>query len=305
MKDFTGLVKKYQDQKQFPRMIGTGGGMDYLIVARNPDKGVQLGIKPLFGAGSTENGPAIIVGFRLRAARIPGANVAQMEGEAAASVDPWDVWDFPWEKCGMSNTGIRASLIRSMALSRSPEDARWLFDDLDHVRFFGKVQQFLADHVPEEQFVVTTDDAADYFRASFYAPILAMQSQTDPKAALELLDHQWETQVKNHEKYQEMYEQKRKELLAQIEAAETGEAPQYVPKAHFSDELESESGVAKAMLSGAKPKLSVVGGTEGAGSDEDQSEEPEESSGPTFESHDGDETDQAEAAGDGSGETAA
>ncbi len=70
MQNMTELVKKYQNGEEFPRMIGSGGGMDYLIVARNEKTGLQLGVKPMFGIGKVEGKTATLVSFRLRSAYI-------------------------------------------------------------------------------------------------------------------------------------------------------------------------------------------------------------------------------------------
>jgi hypothetical protein len=277
----TALVKQYGDAEQFPRMIGSEGGMDYLIFAKNPEKGVQLGIKALFGQGKVEGNVAVLVGFRLRAAYIDGSNVQSIDEDKPEQVTPWGAYDFPWETRGMSNTGYRASLVRTLPLARTADDAGFIFDDLDHVRFFGKLLQFLHDKVPEEQFVVTDEDVKNYLTASYYPAILALEAASgDPRKQLEQLDLAWETKVKNHAEHQELYEKRRAALLEQIAALDADEAPSYHPKAHFGDEeLIPMDSVAHAMLSGTKPKLSLVGGSEGEGSDE-----PEPSS--AFESTD-------------------
>jgi hypothetical protein len=267
----TALVKQYGDAEQFPRMVGTEGGMDYLIVAKNPEKGVQLGIKALFGQGSVEGVSAILVGFRLRAALIPGSNVTSLdEQEPQGSEYPWDVYDFPWEATGMSHTGYRGSLVRTLPLARNMNDAGFILDDLDHVRFFGKLLQFLHDKVPEEQFVVTDDDVKNYLLAAYYPAILALEAASgDPRKQLEALDLAWETKVKNHAEHQANYEKARAELLEKIAALDAAEPPTYHPKAHFGDEeLISLDSVAVTMLKGTKPKLSIVDPNEGEGSDE-------------------------------------
>jgi hypothetical protein len=279
----TELVKKYEDQEQFPRMIGSEGGMDYLIVAKDEKAGLQLGIKALFGQGVRDDKQAILCGFRLRSARIPDAksvaSVSSIAGETQAEgyepKNPHEGWDFPWERVGSTSTGDRASLIRTIALSRTPDEAGWVFDDLDHVRFFGKVQKFLHDRVPEEQFVVTDDDIADYLRASYYGPVLTMQAMGgDPKKQLELLEHTWETKVKNHEAHQAQYEERKAALLAKIAEMESGEPAAYQPKAHFGeDDLIPMESVAQAMLEGAKPKLSVVSSDDSEGNGGESYEE--------------------------------
>lgn len=276
MKNMTELVKKYQNTDEFPRMIGSGGGMDYLIVAKDEAKGLQLGIKTLIGGGVVEGKSSILIGFRLRSARIPGSNVASIGDEAKEMSLPHEGWSFPWESVGASNTGDRASLVRTLALARTSAEANWVFDDLDHVRFFGKVQAFLLEHVDASQLVVTTDDITNYIKASIYPVLLNMQAQSgDPVKQLEMLELQWDTMVKDHAAAKESYETKKADLLAKIAEMEAGEAPTYHPKAHFAeDELIPMDGVANAMLSGAKPKLSAVqtgdiDNLEGEGSDEE------------------------------------
>lgn len=282
----TALVKQYGDQEQFPRMIGTCGGMDYLIVAKDPQSGVQLGIKALIGLGAVGDDQAILCGFRLRAAYInphdgPN-NVTSIETEGEEKPEakmPWEVFDFPWENTGLSNTGYRGSLIRTLPLARTAEDAGWVLDDLDHVRFFGKLAQFLHDKVPDELFVVTEEDIKNYLIASYYPALLGMQAaHGDPKKQLEALDLAWETEVKDHAAHEEKYQAARKELLAKIAEMDAGEEPTYHPKAHFGEEeLVPLEGVTSAMLKGTKPKLSIVTGAEGEGSDSDQEDEAQAS----------------------------
>jgi hypothetical protein len=303
MQDMTELVKKYQDTEAFPRMIGTEGSLDYLIIAKDPAAGLQLGIKTMIGTGEQDGKSAILVGFRLRSARIPGSNVASFGDEQPAEKkQPHEGWAFPWEKAGPSHTGPRASLIRTIALARSPDEAGWVFDDLDHVRFFGKVQEFLLSQVPEEQLVVTTDDITDYIKASIYPVLLMMEASTgNPIKQLEMLELQWETQVKDHAAAQEAYEAKKAQLQEQIAALEAGGAPTYHPKAHFGDdELVPMESVAHAMLQGAKPKLIAIDGglsdDENSGTfestDNDEGGDADDNSGGD---EDGDEAEEAEA----------
>ena len=70
--EMTEQVKKYGNEEKFPRMRGTQGGLDYLIIAKDPANHCQLGIKALIGMGSVEGQSAILIGFRLRSAFIPG-----------------------------------------------------------------------------------------------------------------------------------------------------------------------------------------------------------------------------------------
>jgi hypothetical protein len=271
MQNMTELVKKYQDEEQYPRMIGSEGGMDYLILAKNEETGLQLGLKPMFGVGNVQGKQTVLVSFRLRSARIPGTGGqviamgdAQSEGEPNSLKDPHEGWDFPWERVGDSHTGPRASLIRTAVLARTQNEAQFVFDDLDHIRFYGKVMDFLHQHIPEEQFAVTDEDITSFLKASYYPQVLGLQASAgDPHKQLEMLELSGATQVTNHEANQEAYEKAKKELLEKIAAAEEGTAPKYHPKAHFGeDELIPMESVVHAVLSGAKPQLSVVGDEE-------------------------------------------
>lgn len=272
MKDMTALVTKYQDNTQFPKMIGTGGGMDYLVIAKNPKTGLQLGIKTLVGQGVVEGKTAILVGFRLRSAYIPGADMGTIVGLGGETIEASEVTDkkqphegypFAWENVGNSPTGDRASLIRTVALNRTPEEAKWVYDDLDHIRFFGKLQAMLHEHVPDEQWVITDDDLSDYIRASIYPTLTGMEAQHDPAKMLEFLKLQ-------KSQHSNALDEKIKALEAQVEA-KPAEDEVYHPKAHFGDdELVPMDSVAHSMLKGAKPKLGVVasGGLVSAADDE-------------------------------------
>lgn len=291
MKDMSALVAKYSDNEQFPKMIGSGGGLDYLVIARNPATGLQLGIKTLVGSGMVEGKQAILVGFRLRSAYIPGSggSVTSIGGdqiEASQVTDkkqPHEGFPFPWESVGESATGDRASLVRTVALNRTPEEAKWVFDDLDHIRYFGKLQAMLHEHVPDENWIITDDDLSDYIRASIYPTILAMSAGNDPAKKLELLEMAKQKNAEHFKQFEDQYNAQKASLEAEIAAkAEGGESAEtYHPKAHFGDdELVPMDSVAHAMLKGAKPKLGVVAGgiTDSApliaseGGDEDEPE---------------------------------
>jgi hypothetical protein len=307
----TALVEKYEDQEQFPRMIGTGGGMDYLIVAKNPEKGIQLGVKALIGKGHVDGKKAILCGIRLRSAFIDpqNANVANFSGGDEQEIgNPAEVYPFNWESVGQTSTGFRASLIRTLPLARGMEEAGWVLDDLDHVRFFGKLSAMLREHVPEEQFVVTDEDIKNYLIASYYPALLHMEVQygNDPEKELELLDLTWKTKVEDHDKHKAAYEERRAELLQKIAEIEKDGAPQYHPKSHFGEEeLIPLDGVATTMLKGTKPKLSLVTSEHAPSEgDESDSQEEETSSGSAFESTDEPDMSAEGAGGPGNEETA-
>jgi hypothetical protein len=271
MQDMTALVKKYEDEETFPRMIGTSGGMDYLIIAKDPVNGVQIGIKPLVAVGSVEGNNALIFGFRLRAAYIPDAeptdNVVTLQPSDGAApkaddtekLQPQVVYPFEWENIGHTGTGYRASLNRSVAFNRTPEDAEWAFQDMDHTRFFGKLAALLHSNIPDAQWVVTDEDVKGYMTASYYPFVLMLEAASNPQKALELLDLRWETKVKDHAAHQEQYEKMRAELVEKIAAVAKGDEPTYHPKAHYADaDFQPMDGTIQGMLKGAKPKMAVV-----------------------------------------------
>lgn len=275
MQDLTETVAKFADAEQYPKMIGSQGGMDYLVIARNPETGLQLGIKTLFTQGILEGKQAMLVGFRLRCAYIPGSggSVHGITGDEinASQVtdkkEPHEGWAFAWEQVGGSNTGDRASLVRTVALNRTPDEAKWIYDDLDHIRYFGKLQAMLHEQVSDEHWLITDDDLTDFIKASIYPSILSMAAATDPAEQLKLLELKMIKHKEHSAHFEQQYEAQKAILQAQIDAkAESGEIETYQPKAHFAEEeLVPMDSVAHHMLKGAKPKLGVVGGTDVTG----------------------------------------
>lgn len=268
----TALAEKYADTERYPRMIGTGGTPDYLIIGKRPELNLQLGLKVLIGVGgNSEEAKSILVGFRLRSAVIPGftpeAEVHSLvEGETdkpqVVQGQPAEGWAFPWERNGYSATGHRAALDRLIALNRTLSDASFVYEDLEQIRFYGKVMNFLREHLPVEQWAVTEDELIEYIKVSLYEPLTAMQAATDPVKELELLEHNWQTKQEQFAQYETAYKEKKAELEAKIAAAAEGGEPAYQPKAHYSDELVTAEAVSVSMLKGAKPKLAVVAGTD-------------------------------------------
>lgn len=128
-------------------MDGSQSSQSYLVVAKNPEKGLQLGIRILVGSHHRH----LVVGFRLRSARIPG--------EQGAS--PAEGWGFPWTKKDLN----RASLVTMIAMERKHNEAQLLPGDLKAIRFAGKVYNFLAAQVTEEQWAIDQDAMADWIMA--------------------------------------------------------------------------------------------------------------------------------------------
>jgi hypothetical protein len=182
--------EKFKDDEKFPKMIGTDGNYDYLKIASNPEKGLQLGLKVLWTAVNQNGQPRLAVGFRLRAARIP---------QDPQSGDPPTGWAFPWEQVDSQ----RASLVRLLVLERSPEEAVGMLEDLKAIRYGYKVRQFLQEHADVEGWTVAPDDLDDYLMTMIEEGVMALMANFDPRARLKLLhakkvefDAWYETQVK-------------------------------------------------------------------------------------------------------------
>lgn len=243
------LVTKYADQNAYPRMIGTGGTMDYIIVAKRPDVNLQLGIKPLFGA----NGHQTTVGLRLRSAPIPGATVhAFGETGSVSQGYPSTGWDFPWEKVSEE----RASLVRTFTFNRSPDDIEFLWEDLKEHRFYGKVLSFLLEKVEAEHLEVASEEIGEFFNACLFPAVLATQAQSDPEAGLMLVDAQQDIVAGQ-------LSAKKAELEAKLKtgAKKTKKDKVYEPVA-ASASLGTEANVSAMLLQGLSPDLNANGASE-------------------------------------------
>lgn len=189
--DFKALQEKYADQSQFPRMIGTMGGWDYIILAKRPEVNLQLGIKPLIMIGTNQ----CQIGFRLRSAPIPGTVGLNMDVPLLPGADgdpqkatqgyPSTGWAFPWEKVSEE----RASLVRFFTYQRQASQIKHLFKDMKQHRFYGKVTSFLMEQVDGMQLQVTPDEIHEWFQAIFSESVIKVAMHHDPSLnAQNLLD---------------------------------------------------------------------------------------------------------------------
>ncbi len=183
--DLKALMAKYADQTMFPRMIGTMGGMDYLILAKRPEVNLQLGLKPLV----TINSNSCQIGFRLRSAPIPNTavdmEVPLLPGQPGSGMVtqgyPSTGWAFPWEKVSEE----RASLVRMFTYHRPASQIKHIFKDLKQHRFYGKVTSFLMEQIDPNTLEQTPENMHEFIMALLFEHV---SKHFTPEDAQDLYD---------------------------------------------------------------------------------------------------------------------
>ena len=257
------LKDEFNDFDKHPRMRGTGGNLDYLIVAVDPKSKMRLGIKPLFATGQNGQGkPITTLGFRIRSAPIDPEEAFTHQineepeiGEASEKVAPNEAFELPWENYpGDKIATYRASLIRMVGLNRSAEEIRQVPMDVHELRIAGKLYNFLLEAAPAETMTVSLEELTKWLDVEVDKFVTTVRAHLgDPKANLEALEQQKES-------FGQHYADKKAELEKAIAEAEAeGDEVEYHPKAHYAAEFTDSDSVVSAMIAGAKPNLSVVG----------------------------------------------
>jgi len=260
------ILAKFEDKEKYPRMYGTEGKMDYIVVACDEETGMQLGIKPLFGLVD-KDGPKIMAAFRMRSAA--QTNVSAF-GEASAkkTVSPNKAFDFPWEKADYK----RASLIRTIILDRTPDEANRALGDLKAIRYASKIRELIQAVVPLDKWIVSAEDFDEFVYGTAEAFFAQVAAHSDPAARLVVLKQQKEAAEKAFAEQMKAYE----DDIAAAEAAVAEQAgaqdPDYVPPAKpaLVEELTTLSQASAAHAQLAPLKLKVVAGTDVAPMGDDE-----------------------------------
>ena len=246
--DFAALKAKFENTDEFPRMYGTQGGLDYIILAKRPDVNLQLGIKPLISIGTDKTS----VGFRLRSAPIPGTVVdmsvpllpgADTAGQVIQGY-PATGWSFPWEK----SSDERASLVRMFTYDRGASEIAFLWQDMKAHRFYGKLTAFLMEKVEADHLQVTPEDLNGFFQAILCDPVFKVASKYDPALKAEHLKMQGQAALAEAEALEKWLAENPTKTMAD-----------YKPVA-ASAEFQSAESVAEQMLQGVKPDLQLIEG---------------------------------------------
>ena len=243
LEDFGALVTKYQNKEVFPRMFGTEGKMNYIILAKRPELNLQLGIRPLLTIGKSKTS----VGFRLRSAHIPSGDVVPLlTGQAVQQGFPASGWAYPWEKVSSE----RASLVRMFTFERPADQIKFIWEDLSVHRFFGKLNSFLLECAPAEQWQITPEELKEWMLAGFFPTVQKVQSQFDPKFAFELTK-------KAGEEHQAALNAKLATLQDKMDAAAGSGIgdDEYVPGKLETEEFVDPKSTAAMMLGKVKPVL--------------------------------------------------
>lgn len=242
--DFQNLIGKYSNKEVFPRMFGTEGKMNYIILAKRPEVNLQLGIRPLLTIGKSKTS----VGFRLRSAPIPAGDVVPLlgNGQSVQQGFPSTGWAYPWEKVSSE----RASLVRMFSFERPAEQIKFIWEDLSVHRFFGKLNSFLLECAPPEQWQITPEELKEWMLAGFYPTVAQIQAQFDPKFQLEMIKTQSQKQAEEAAlKIADL-----ENAIDQAAGSGVGE-DEYVPGKLDTEEFIDPKSTAAVMLGKVKPVL--------------------------------------------------
>lgn len=164
-------------------MVGTDGGLDYMVVARSG--GIALGFKPLCAVEVGANEAHLSFGFRYRSAQDPDVDTKPL---APALVAAWPTLVF--EKLGK----VRASsmMMVETSLAGDPAEAFASFKELlsgDEVREAFRARIALAEVVEESMLTELLDHAREKWLAGLRASqlhweaVVAMQQTAGSSAS--------------------------------------------------------------------------------------------------------------------------
>lgn len=173
-------MKAVEDNKNFKFIVGSEGGMDYLVVAINKD--VCLGVKPVLGAippvtpgGSVQ----LFVGARIRAARMQEQPNSVVEiGNLTAISSPLGFQEaFPDIQFQKVNKQ-RASTELGVLLPFTPWIKGSTTESIQKVQYHQKLAEFLMKNVPEGgSFAVEPDEFMQFIKDRYNANIIDIEKQ--------------------------------------------------------------------------------------------------------------------------------
>ena len=164
-------------EKPSPKMmVGSGGKLDYLVVARQGD--VALGVKPnavlpgkFFGQPGT-----VWFGARLRSA--PSAhlfkdeqqgNVVKLEKKPE---NHWDCWpNIVWEKQDATRASTEIGVLLRGSLDGTKEEAQQLFKELKGGKLAKKMADYLYEIAGEQNMILSRKEITDWLTENVYAKI--------------------------------------------------------------------------------------------------------------------------------------
>lgn len=238
----------------FEMMKGTEGNLDYIVIAKQPEKGLQLGLKVLWGLAEKDGSTKVVVGLRLREARIPEVVPMGEFSKVTEPKDPGQGWSFDWERVNHK----RASLIRVLMMERGPDEIQLLMADLKSIRFGYKALAFVQAKSLPEQWVLNVDQLNDYIIGALAEGINQAAAAVDPVAKLEFLN----TQKTKFDTWFDQQVAETQKAIDDLGAVEKGETPD--PMGALTDLISPSqlaSSASTGMLKSLQPaKFSVIEG---------------------------------------------